>query len=770
MNLSTIPQKKSGVATLYWRATAIALIYILAAWLWIWVADNVLVHLLTNPNHLSFFQSYQGLFFVLFSGLLFWFERYWSDRRVAEVEERLHEQMTARTSELERLRQQLDILLDNAPVAFAMRGVDNRYILINRRWAEFAGVGQKDALGKTPYEIFSPEVARELTEALDRVWDKPEGIMEEVALQIGGRDYFFMRASFPLFDENQKPYAALGLVTDISDRKRFEESLRLAEERFRIIFSTVGVGINVLDINGHYVTTNPAFQKMLGYSEKELLGKHYWDFTYEPDFLKDEEAKARLAQNPDQIVRFEKRYVRADSSLVWARIVVSNIYGKEGKPINQVVVVEDISTLKEMEAEQQRTQEELERLVAQRTAELQHANDELAEAQRVAHLGNWNIDLKTNHLVWSAETYRIFGYEPDDFIGSREKFLERVHEEDRAYVTQVREETLRGQPMDYEHRVVRPNGEVRVVHERGYLVRDENGEPVRIFGTVQDITERKQAEAEVYRLNQELEERVAERTAHLKTEIAERLRAETEVKELNRTLAEQAEHLVAVNKELETFTYSVSHDLKAPLRGIDGYSRLLLEDYADRLDDEGRYFLDTIRNASTQMAQLIDDLLSYSRWERRTFSVSQTDVQALVESILVQLQIAHLYPQTVVQVAVEPEIIHIDADALAMILRNLIDNALKFSANGSAPFVEIIGERLADRYRLRVRDNGVGFDMQYQERIFETFQRLHRAEDYPGTGIGLAMVRKALSRMDGTIEVESQPEQGTTFTMEIPTV
>jgi light-regulated signal transduction histidine kinase (bacteriophytochrome) len=147
------------------------------------------------------------------------------------------------------------------------------------------------------------------------------------------------------------------------------------------------------------------------------------------------------------------------------------------------------------------------------------------------------------------------------------------------------------------------------------------------------------------------------------------------------------------------------------------------------LDEEGKYFLNTIRGATTQMAQLIDDLLSYSRLERRSLAVSQVDVRNLVETVLAQMQPAQVYPQTTIAVNVEPTQVRADADALALVLRNLIDNALKFSANGQAPRVEIGGESSAECYRLFVRDNGVGFDMQYQERIFDIFQSLHRSEE-----------------------------------------
>ena len=893
MNLPLKSEKKLSVPSVHLRASVVALLYALVAGLWIWLSDTVLARFITEPAQFALWQTYKGWFFVSTTALLLWIERAWSDRRVAVAEIQLKARMHERTTELERVREQLQIILDNAPVSFSMRGIDDRYMLVNRRWEEYMGIPRTRALGKTTIELFPSDLANTLRDALLNVLDKKEGIVEEISMRLQGKDYVFVRASFPLYDDAGHPYAGIGLATDITASKAIEESLRQAEAQFRAIFETVGVGINLVDPAGIYVSTNNAFQKMLGYTESELAGKNFREVTYPPDLLQDDRLTKPIQLAPHETSTREKRYVRADGSLVWARLVTSAIRTRDQELVLYVNVVEEITARKEAEAEQQRMQAELEHLVAERTAELQRTHDVLSEAQRVAHVGNWNIDLTSGDLEWSAETYRIFGYEPHAFTCSRQTFLEAVHPEDRALAEQVRQDALAGKVMDYEHRLVRPDGEICIVHELGYVVRDENGKPTHIFGTVQDITERKrtdaallaseerfsrifysspyptayggildgvlldvndrfaeffgasrqemigrnimesagwlrredrlkiyaqltqkgalldyeltlkradgeprdvlmsmyrldfggqevtigmftditerkQAEAEVRRLNQELEARVVERTAHLEQEIAERVRAEEEVKALNVTLAQQAKHLVEANKELETFTYSVSHDLKAPLRGIDGYSRLLLEDYTDRLDEEGQYFLHTIRGATTQMAQLIDDLLSYSRLERRTWAISQVDIHGLVDTLLFQMQPAQVYPQTLVEVQVESIIINTDADALALVLRNLIDNALKFSAKCPSPRVEIGGERSAQGYRFFVRDNGVGLDMQYQERIFDIFQRLHRTEEYPGTGIGLAMVRKALLRMNGRIWVESQPGQGATFTMEIP--
>jgi signal transduction histidine kinase len=226
--------------------------------------------------------------------------------------------------------------------------------------------------------------------------------------------------------------------------------------------------------------------------------------------------------------------------------------------------------------------------------------------------------------------------------------------------------------------------------------------------------------------------------------------------------------LEAANQELESFSYSVSHDLRAPLRGIDGYSQLLLADYSDKLDEQGRRFLQNVRRAAQQMGELIEDLLAYSRLERREMQAGAIDLGAFVESVLAERADEIKARGVAVSVCVRCPAVSADRDGLAMALRNLLENALKFTREAEHPVIEIAGQDTGAACTLSVRDNGMGFDMKYKDRIFEIFERLNRSEDYPGTGIGLAIVKKAIQRMGGRVWAESEPGKGATFYLEMP--
>lgn len=246
-------------------------------------------------------------------------------------------------------------------------------------------------------------------------------------------------------------------------------------------------------------------------------------------------------------------------------------------------------------------------------------------------------------------------------------------------------------------------------------------------------------------------------------EALDRLNAELETRIEARTAA-----LNAKSRELESFAYSVAHDLKAPLRGIDGYSRILLEDYAKSLDSEGRTFLQTIQDSTDEMNQLIDDLLAYSRLERRELKPDRIELASVINSLVEEKRREGTEHPVEFVIDVNGSTVLADASGLAQSLRNYLDNAIKFTGKVAEPRIEVGSKENAESCLLWVRDNGIGFDMQYHDRIFDIFQRLNVAEDYPGTGIGLAIVRKAMERMGGRAWANSEPGHGATFYLEIP--
>jgi PAS domain S-box-containing protein len=372
---------------------------------------------------------------------------------------------------------------------------------------------------------------------------------------------------------------------------------------------------------------------------------------------------------------------------------------------------------------------------------LQDYKEMLEQAEALVKLGSWAGDVETQRLTMSAQLFRNIGLDPAGKVPSDEEYFSRIHPQDRMMVAQDMAAIRKGEEAgDLEFRTNPDHGPVRTLRRTVRRIpSDAEGQGVRYIGTLLDITEAVEVEAKLKRLNQELEQRVQERTKALSI----------------------------ANQELEAFSYTVSHDLKAPLRGIDGYSQLLIEECMEQLDEDGRDFVQRIRYGVQQMVDLINDLLDYSRMERRDMAREPVDLLPLVHQVIELYQSDIEASQTEVQLTLGPTTLPLDRDGFLVVLRNLVGNALKFSREVDRPRIEIGGRSEAGRRILWVKDNGVGFDMKYHDRIFGIFQRLHRPEQFPGTGVGLALVAKAVHRMGGRVWAESAPGAGTTFFLEL---
>ena len=371
---------------------------------------------------------------------------------------------------------------------------------------------------------------------------------------------------------------------------------------------------------------------------------------------------------------------------------------------------------------------------------LRHSERSLAEAQRMAHLGNWHLDLVNNTLAWSEEIYRIFEIDPEKFGASYDAFLDAIHPDDRDRVNKAYTDSVANKtPYDIVHRLLMKDGRVKYVNERCRTDYDEAGKPLHSIGTVHDITERVLAENEIRELNRDLERRVIARTAQLED----------------------------ANTELEAFAYSVSHDLRTPLRAIDGFSRILLEDYENTLDAEGKRLLNVVRDNTVKMAQLIDDILQFSRTGRQEMVMADIDMEQLAREVVGELTPAAEGRDLRIEIQPMPKV-RGDRNLLHQVLSNLIANAIKFTHKREAAVIGVAGRREGNEHIYSVKDNGAGFDMQYVDKLFGVFQRLHTVEEFEGTGIGLAIVKRIVTRHGGRVWAESVLNEGATFHFALP--
>jgi PAS domain S-box-containing protein len=495
-------------------------------------------------------------------------------------------------------------------------------------------------------------------------------------------------------------------------RQRDAESLRQeSQERFQKLFETSMDAILLTAPDGTIFAANPAACRIFGYSEEEILkaGRNGLVDVSDPRL-----APALEQRNREGYFSGELTCVRKDGSKFPGEFS-SVIFVDRKRQTRTHMLIRDITERKMAE-----------NLVIKSRDRLNEVLESMTDAFILLDK-DWRV-VFINH-----EAARIHNKPAKECLGKN-------HWEEWPFTvgTQVeemyRQVMKKRKPVHFDHHYYE-EGQYDLWHEiHAYPYEDG----IAIY--YHDISDRKVAEEEIHQLTRDLEKRVDERTLEL----------------------------MARNKELETFTYTVSHDLKAPLRGIDGYSKLLLEDHKSSLNAEGQFFLSSIRTATEQMNRLIEDLLQYSRLERRVLSSAVVDLDSLIATMISEREAELNIHKIKVELDLACRQISTDMDGLIIALRNLLDNAIKFTAHVSDPKIKISTREQSGFCILCVADNGIGFDMKYKDKIFDIFQRLHRAEDYPGTGVGLAIARKVMERIGGRAWAKSEPGKGAKFFLEIP--
>ena len=602
----------------------------------------------------------------------------------------------------------LDALIDS----YLLTDTKGLIIFANATFARRMNKRADELVGVNAYDLLPPDLRQSREEKIK------ETLRTGQPMQfVDQRDILILENTITPIKDKKGEITRLALLSrNITERRNTAEKLRISEERLQQTIRVSNIGIFDHDHVVDDIYWSPEQRKNYGIGADEIITLEVFLKLVHPDDLERIGEAVRRAHNPagDGLFDVEHRIIRRDGAIRWLATRSQTFFEGEGDtrhPVRTVGGVIDITDRKQ-------TEEALKR-----------SETLLNESQRISHIGSWELDLRTNHLTWSDEIYRIFEIAPQTFGASYEAFLNAIHPDDRQAVNEAYTKSVKNKvPYEINHRLRMADGRIKYVHEQSETFYNEEGNPIRSIGTVQDITERRLIEEEREKLIKELETK---------------------------------------NAELERFTYTVSHDLKSPLVTIKGFLGLLNEDINSGDTKRIRSDMERIGNATKKMEQLLQDLLELSRVGRLLNPLEDISFELIVREAM---EVVHGRLEAYkVAIHIQPDLptVHGDHQRLVEVLQNIIDNAAKYRGAQPTPRIEIgqAGEEKGMPI-FYVNDNGMGIAPQHHEQIFGLFNKLDVLSE--GTGIGLALVRRIIEFHGGRIWVESELGKGSTFYFTLP--
>ncbi|MBE9226210.1 PAS domain S-box protein [Phormidium sp. LEGE 05292] len=632
-----------------------------------------------------------------------------SELRTAK--ERLEKNLHKTRQSEERFR----LALSNPSIALFHQDLDLRYQWIyNPQGLNLS----EDILGKTDNDLFPAAEAETLLISKRQVIESGIFARQEVRLTVNGRQKWYDLSIEPL--KQGKQIVGIGCAAfDITERKQAEVALRESQELFECFMQYSPVTAFIKDESGKYVYVNPLIEKSFGRSRNEWLGKT--DFDFFPAAAAQQWRDNDLQVLMEGEIRQAIEIVPLEDGEHYYISLKFPLQNSAGKRLMAGMSM-DITEQKRAEA-----------ALRESEARFRH----LADTAPV--------------MIWMSDPSKLCNYFNKawlDFTGRTMEqelgngWVENIHAEDLQRCLHIYTSSFDArQEFKIEYRLRRFDGEYRWVFDRGIPRFTPDGEFLGFIGSCIDIDDRKQAEDRIRHLNEELEFRVRKRT----------------------------EQLQATNKELEAFSYSVSHDLRAPLRHINGFVDLLQKRVgtSPALDQTSRHYLKTISDTTKEAGKLVDDLLSFSRMGRTEMRLTTLDLYQLLQEVQRDMQ-QDLNGRNI-DWQIDPlPIVQADPTMMRLVLRNLVENAVKYTRPRSQAIIQINSTSTEDETIVCVRDNGVGFDMQYVNKLFGVFQRLHRNEQFEGTGIGLANVQRIIHRHGGNVWVQAELDRGAAFYFSLP--
>jgi len=609
-------------------------------------------------------------------------------------------------------RQLLQTISDNLPAAICVKDLDGRYLLANSRYLEWFHLGADGLVGKTDHDLFPGETAKALRAVDQRVTDTGQSLTMEEAVPHGDGPRTCVTVKCPLRNQAGKPYAVFGITTDITERKQMElDSVQLAA-----IVKSSDDAIIGKTLDGIITSWNAGVEKIFGYAAAEMIGSLILRLIPAERQAEEHQILGQIRRG-ESVQHFETvRQTRA-GKLIDVSVTTSPIKDSTGRIVGASKVARDITESKRAEQLLKNSFKEIDDLKA---ALDEHAIVAITDPQgKITHVND--------------KFCAISRYSREELLGQDHRLINSGYHP-REFFRNLWHTIAQGRVWHGEMKNKAKDGTFYWVDSTIVPFLNDQGKPRQYVAIRTDITERKEAEAEILQLNIDLEERVARRTAELE----------------------------AANRELEAFSYSVSHDLRAPLRAVNGFAGIVLEDFGSQLPEEGRRHPERVRNGARQMGELIDDLLAFSRLSRQPVNRQAVNASRLVRTALEELAPQRQNRPIEMRVGELPPC-QGDPVLLKQVWINLLSNAFKYTRGRDPAVVEIGCTRKNGGDVYFVRDNGTGFDMRYADKLFGVFQRLHRADEFEGTGVGLAIVQRIVHRHGGRAWAEGEVDRGATF-------
>lgn len=603
--------------------------------------------------------------------------------------------------ELNKSKEQYRQIVETAQEGIWVLDENNYTIFVNKKMCEMLEYSREEMMGKQNYYFKDEEGRAKAKEDIER---RKMGITETQISKFvtkKGKEVWTSVSTNPIFDDDGHYVGALGMFTDITERKKKDEELVLAKQKFQAIFDNTADGIYQSTIDGKFIMANPSMARIFGYNSPEELISSVTDIGTQ--IYADPEERRKMSEiilEQGHVEDFELQVLTKNQNIIWVSANIRIVKDDKGGISYFEGTLEDITERKKAEEQ------------------LLNLSNRLQLANRAASIGIWDWDIINDHTVWDVEMYRIYNADMNDHKPISEVWSATVHPDDLARVNEELQMAIKGEKdYDTEFRVIWRDKTVHYVNGHALVLYDKNGKAIRMIGTNMDITERKEAEEEILQLN----------------------------------------------RNLDQFANITAHDLQEPIRMVSGFLGLLHKKYDDLLDEQGKSYIHRAKDGADRMSILIRDLLEFSRSGNKAAKKELVDLAYVMDLVDRDLSIVMADTSTKLRIPSSLPVVTGTQSALYRLFLNLISNGIKFRKKDIAPEINLTVKELPDFWEFKLEDNGIGVAEKDQPKLFQAFQRLHRRDEYPGTGLGLVTCKKIVETHGGKIWMTSEVGKGTAF-------